>query len=126
LCIGRFVIALPGLRLTLLQYAVGIIDVACAAGILFVFLPESADVGYLAFIGLYVLAAIAGAVSNVPAGLGVIESVLILLLPHVAHSALLGAVLAYRFVFEFVPLAMALSLFALFEVWSRWPRRIRR
>jgi uncharacterized membrane protein YbhN (UPF0104 family) len=123
---GRFLLALPGLRMTLLQYVVGMIDVACAAGILFLFLPETAGVGYLTFVGLYALAAIAGALSNVPAGLGVIESVLILLLPQVPQSALLGAVLAYRFVFELVPLIAALALFALFEVWLRWPGRVRR
>ena len=46
----------------------------------------------------------AGQLSNVPAGLGVLEAALFLMLPQVPPGKLVGAVLAYRAVYEVLPL----------------------
>ena len=58
---------------------------------------------------------VAGQISNVPVGLGVLEAALLLMLPHVPASKLLGAVLAYRAVFEVLPLLLAITLLLAFE-----------
>lgn len=110
--LGGSTVALPPGRLTLLQYAVGIVDVCGAAAILWLFLPDSAGLGFAAFLPVYVLCILAAIASNVPAGLGVFEAILIGLLPQVPKDALFGAVLLYRCVFELLPLAWALLLFA--------------
>jgi phosphatidylglycerol lysyltransferase len=57
-----------------------------------------------------VLAIYAGTLSNVPGGLGVFESVLILLLPGATQEALLGAVLLYRIVYYLLPFGGAVLL----------------
>ena len=49
------------------------------------------------------------------AGLGVLEAALLLMLPQVPPAKLLGAVLAYRAVFEILPLLVALALLLAFE-----------
>ena len=54
--------------------------------------------------------------SNVPAGLGVFESVLLVMLPHVPPGQLLGAMLLYRCVYEVVPLAWAVLGLAFAEL----------
>jgi uncharacterized membrane protein YbhN (UPF0104 family) len=118
---GRVLLALPPPNLTAVQYAIGAIEVCTAAGLLYVLLPPSADLSFLLFVGIYVLGILAGLASSVPAGLGVFESVLLLLLKHVPPDQLLGAVLAYRFLLELVPLAVAVVLFAGYEAWSRLP-----
>jgi uncharacterized membrane protein YbhN (UPF0104 family) len=118
---GRVILTLPPPNLTGIQYVIGAIEVCTAAGLLYVLLPQSADVTFLLFVGLYVLGILAGLASSVPAGLGVFESVLLLLLKDVPPDQLLGAVLAYRFLLELVPLALALVLFAAYETWSRLP-----
>lgn len=118
---GRLLIALPPPHLTAVQYAIGAIEVCAGAAVLYALLPEAANVSFLLFVGVYVLAVLAGLASSVPAGLGVFESVLLLLLKHVPADELLGAVLAYRFLLEFVPLALALLAFAGYEAWSRLP-----
>jgi len=53
--------------------------------------------------------------SNVPAGLGVLEAALFLMLPQVPPGKLVGSVLAYRAVYELVPLGVALVLLVFYE-----------
>jgi uncharacterized membrane protein YbhN (UPF0104 family) len=124
--LGRVILALPPPNLTAVQYAIGAIEVCAGAAVLYALLPQSADVTFLLFVGVYVLAILAGLASSVPAGLGVFESVLLLLLNHVPPEQLLGAVLAYRFLLELVPLLAALALFAAYEAWWRLPPQRRR
>ena len=50
-----------------------------------------------------------------PAGLGVLESMLLLLLPDVPPEQLLAAVLMYRAIYEIVPMLIALALVGVFR-----------
>ena len=121
LVFGRFVLALPPPSLTAVQYVVGIIELSAGVGVLYVLLPAAIGISFVAFIGIYVLCILAALASSVPAGLGVFESVLLLLLPRVPPDQLLGAMVAYRALLEFAPLLLALALFAAHEFWSRLP-----
>lgn len=114
--LGGLSLKLPSGRLTRLQYLLGVIDVGAAAGILYLFLPAGIGMSYVAFLPLYVLCIFAALASNVPAGLGVFESVLLVLLPHVPPGQLLGAMVLYRCVYEVVPLAMAVLGLAASEI----------
>jgi len=59
-------------------------------------------------------------VSHVPAGLGVFETMMVLLLaPWLPGDAVLGSALAYRLVYYLMPLAVAIVLFAGFELRER-------
>jgi uncharacterized membrane protein YbhN (UPF0104 family) len=110
---------LPGPRLTAFQYALGLTEVLAAAAVLYVLLPEGATGGFLAFVAVYVVAILAGLLSSVPAGLGVFESMLLLMLRDVPAESLLGAVLAYRLVYELLPFLLGLALFLAWELAAR-------
>jgi uncharacterized membrane protein YbhN (UPF0104 family) len=69
-----------------------------------------------AFIAIYCIAFVAGQISNVPAGLGVLEAALMLMLPQVPPAKLLGAVLVYRALFEVLPLLVGLAVWLAYEV----------
>ena len=97
--------------------AVGCSDLLCAAGVLYVLLPPQAAIGFAAFAGLYLIAIAAGVISNVPGGVGVFESVLLLLFRTVPADHLLGALLAYRIIYYFVPFGLALGLLGWHEIW---------
>ncbi len=112
---------LPSPRLTTIQYLLGIIEVLCAIAVLYVLLPPAASIGFPAFVAVYVAAVAAGALSGVPAGLGVFESILLVTLTGVPTEALLGAVLAYRLVYELLPFVTGLLLLLAYEAWA--PRR---
>jgi uncharacterized membrane protein YbhN (UPF0104 family) len=119
--LGRAIVTLPPPNVTAIQYVIGAIEVCTGAGILYAVLPESADVSFLLFVAVYVLGILAALASSVPAGLGVFESVLLLIMKQVPPDQLLGAVLAYRFLLELVPLGVSLLLFAGYEAWARLP-----
>ncbi len=81
-----------------------------AAAALFVLLPEQHGISFFAFLGIFLLAAAAAAVSRVPGGLGVFEGLILALTPiAVPVHELLGALVAFRAVYYLAPLAVAVA-----------------
>ena len=119
-------IQLPGPGMSLLQVIVACLDLCLAAGVLYVLMPEGSTGGYIAFLGIYLLAAAAGLISSVPGGLGVFETVLLLLTPAGTADAKLAAVLAYRAIYYVLPFLLALGVMLGHEAWlqrtllARW------
>jgi len=109
---------LPSPRLTSIQYLLGVAEVLCAIAVLYVLLPPSAAIGFPAFVAVFVTAITAGTLSGVPAGLGVFESILLVTLTNVPAEELLGAVLAYRLVYELLPFVTGLLLLLAYEAWA--------
>jgi phosphatidylglycerol lysyltransferase len=115
-----FAIGIPRPAMTLAQMALSSVDWLLAAGVLFVLLPETPGLGFPTLAGIFLLAQVAGLVSHVPAGLGVFETALVLLLsPWLPGDVVLGSALAYRIVYYLIPLGIALLLFAGFEALER-------
>jgi uncharacterized membrane protein YbhN (UPF0104 family) len=109
----RWSVAPPSLRLALGQVVVGPLNFACVAACLHQALAAVADVSYPAVASVYVIANTTALVSHVPGGLGVIESVVMYLLP---EAELIGALLVFRFVYFLVPLAVGVTVFAATEL----------
>lgn len=118
--LGRWTIPHLSWQLSLAQILVTGIDWALAAGILYLLLPKATPLSYPGFFGIYLVAQLSGIISHVPGGLGVFETVLLLLLsPPMASAELLGSLLAYRGIYYFMPLLVALILLGLTELWRR-------
>ncbi len=113
----RIVVPVPSGRVALAQIAVASTDLLCAAGVLYVLLPPQVAIGFAEFAGLYLIAITAGIISNVPGGVGVFESVLLLIFRSVPPDQLLGALLAYRVIYYFGPFSVALALLGGHEIW---------
>ncbi len=84
----KIVIPVPRPSIAFAQVAVACGDLLCAAGVLYVLLPPQAAIGFAAFAGLFLIAIAAGIISNVPGGVGVFESVLLLLFRTVPADAI--------------------------------------
>jgi phosphatidylglycerol lysyltransferase len=127
----RFEIPVPKPKVAFAQIGVSCVDMLFACSVLFVLLPREASMSFFTFAGVYLIALAAGAISNVPGGIGVFEFVLILLLPAVPKDRLLGALVAYRAIYYFAPFGLALLLLGAHEVWIhrgpvvRWARLVR-
>ncbi len=106
----------PGPTIGLPQVALSVIDLSIAGSVLWWLLPASAHIGFIPFIGAYAIAVIAGIVSHVPGGIGVFETVMLLILRGVPPESLLGSLLAYRAIYFFVPLLFGAILFAYKEL----------
>ena len=113
--IGGQSIRLPSLRDALVQIAFGVVQISLMSTILYLFMPPELNMTWPAFVAIYCLAFVAGQLSNVPVGLGVLEAALFLMLPQVPPGKLVGAVLAYRAVYEVLPLMCALVLLLIYE-----------
>ena len=73
--LGRRTLRLPGGRLAALQLLITALDVAAAATVLYLLLPQAPPFG--AFVLVYLLALAAGVLSHVPGGVGVFEAILL-------------------------------------------------
>ena len=121
LTIRKLTLEMPSLKLAAGQIIIGPINFACVAACLHQTLAAVADVPYLAVASVYVIANISSLLSHVPGGLGVIENVVIYLLP---GSNLIGALIVFRFVYFLVPLALGSLLFLLTEtVFRGWVKQ---
>ena len=109
--------ALPGLRVALWQLAVSSANWSLMGLVVWVLLGTS--VPYATVLGVLLLAAVAGVVTHVPAGLGVLEAVFVACFADVATPTVLAALLAYRAVYYLVPLALASIGYAAGEVSRR-------
>ncbi len=96
----------PSLKIGFAQAAVAICDFLLAAATLYVLLPQDMAIGFLPFAAIFVLAIIVAMVSNVPGGLGVLELVMITMLPNSSDS-LVASLLAFRVIYYLVPLLIA-------------------
>ena len=113
--LGGWAVNLPTPAMTALQYVVGLADLTLVSSIMYMLLPQSANIGYLPFLAVYLASVLAGVLSHVPAGLGVLESMLLLLLPDVPPDELLAAVVMYRVIYEILPLLGALAMWGVYE-----------
>lgn len=115
-------VRLPSLRLALLQLAVSMANWLTIATLVFVLLQQ--HVAFPAVLGVFLLAAIAGAITHVPAGLGVMEVVFLTLLEDVVPGhELIAALLVYRAIYYIAPLTVAAALYAGFETRARMRQR---
>ena len=113
--IGGQALRLPSLRDALVQIGFGLAQISLMTTILYLFMPPELNMTWPAFVAIYCLAFVAGQMSNVPVGLGVLEAALFLMLPQIPPGKLVGAVLAYRAVYEVIPLLCALVLLLIYE-----------
>jgi phosphatidylglycerol lysyltransferase len=115
--IGGYELPVPRARLAFAQLGLAVLDWTIAAAALWVLLPAETSIHFIPFVGIFVLAQFAGIASNVPGGLGVFETLMVLLLgPHLASRHALAAVIAFRAIYYLIPFAVAVTSFSLLEL----------
>ncbi|MGH8549317.1 MAG: bifunctional lysylphosphatidylglycerol flippase/synthetase MprF [Methylococcales bacterium] len=116
-------LSLPSAQTTLLQVLLATTNLTLVATLIYALLPEETTTSYTAFLGVFALAVIAGSASNVPGGIGVFESVVLVGLPEIPPAALLGSILLFRCIYYLSPLGIAAALLIYHET-SRQSKRI--
>jgi phosphatidylglycerol lysyltransferase len=112
----RFTIAVPSLPLALVQLALAAVDWLLAGAVLAALVAVDAR-SFVAVIGAFALASVVAIVSHVPGGLGVLESmVLVLLSPSLPAEHVLGALVAFRAIYYVIPFVTALVVFGFTEL----------
>ncbi len=103
-------IELPSARLAMAQLGISGLNWLLIATIVWVLLSQR--IGYPTVLAVLLIAAVAGVITHVPAGLGVLEAVFVTLLADaIPTHELLGALLAYRALYYLLPLLAATLLY---------------
>ncbi len=98
----------PDLKLALQQVSIASIDWLLAASVLYVLLPDL-GINFFSFAGAFLLAQIVGLFSQIPGGLGVFESIMLLYLTNfMPGSQVLSILVVYRIIYYILPLLGAL------------------
>ncbi|GGE00788.1 membrane protein [Polymorphobacter glacialis] len=118
---------IPDGRETMLQIFIGAVDLAFAAGALYLLLPGAGAPDFLTFLTIYAVAMVAGALSHAPGGLGVFEAVILLLMPDAPKAGVLAALVMFRLIYTYIPFLLGLVVIAAGEWLAlRAKRRARR
>lgn len=107
-------ITLPRLRMAALQVLMGASNWALMALVVYSLLPDK--VGYPTILAVLMISSIAGVVTHIPAGLGVLETVFLTLLQtQYGKGTLLAALIGYRAVYFLLPLLLAGLVYLVLE-----------
>jgi phosphatidylglycerol lysyltransferase len=107
---------LPRPRTALAQITLSVADLSLVAAVLYACLPHAGAVGYSHVLAVYVLAFVSGMISHVPAGLGVFDAVVLVgLSARLPADQILAGLLAFRVVYQLIPLVGAALLFGAVE-----------
>lgn len=121
--VGKIKFKVPSIGTALVQTLLGMMDALCAGMVLYFCMRPyvSAEImPFGMFIGLFVIAMVAGVFSQVPGGIGVFETIFIAALPEsVDKASIFGALLAFRIIYYVLPLIGVGGLFFVYERWLR-------
>ncbi len=124
--VGGWLLRLPPLRLAAGQLAIASIDWCLAASVLYALLPRLSRPGFWVFVGMFMLAQLGALISQVPGGLGVFESLIVVTAAgRVPADRLLGALVIYRGLYYLLPLMLATGALGAQELLRRrsWLKR---
>jgi uncharacterized membrane protein YbhN (UPF0104 family) len=107
---GDWRIPLPNAGLTFVQIGIGVLDLTIGALAMYVLLPLSPPVAFVALLAVFVLATLLGFLSHAPGSLGVFDAALLIGLAQFDTSELVASLLLFRVLYFIVPFLAALCV----------------
>ena len=112
---GGWEVKLPNGPTTLLQIAIGILDLACCAFAMYMLMPDQPNIDFVTLAVIFVTATLLGFASHSPGGLGVFDATMLVALWQFDKEDLLAGLLLFRLLYYLVPFALALTLLGIRE-----------
>ena len=123
--LGPWKLPTPSPSIVAGQLIVPALDWTLAGAALYVLLPGGHGLGFLTFLAVFLIAQFTGLVSHVPGGIGVVESIMVVLLgPYIAPSDLLGSLVAYRLIYYLLPFGLAVLSIGVYEARPYAPKAL--
>src|ERR1700726_191025 len=107
---GPWTVVLPGGPLTLLQIAIGIVDLGFCALAMYVLVPDEPNLGFIVVAVIFVSATLLGFASHSPGGLGVFDAAMLVGLWQMDKEDLLAGMLLFRLLYYIIPFAISLVI----------------
>jgi uncharacterized membrane protein YbhN (UPF0104 family) len=101
--------------LTLLQIAIGIVDLACCAAAMYMLMPNEPNVGFVTAAVIFVAATLLGFASHAPGGLGVFDAAMLVALYQFNKEDLLAGLLLFRLLYYVIPFVLSLLVLGAHE-----------
>lgn len=124
--IKGFELYLPSLSMTFWQTVVSSIDIILSSIVLWVLLMDKVDISFSGFVMVFVVAQVAGVISQVPGGIGVFEGAFLWLMSDIQGAdqnyILMGALMLFRAIYFLIPLLLAGSGLLGYELLNRRQR----
>jgi phosphatidylglycerol lysyltransferase len=109
-------IAVPSPKVTVSQIALGVLDWTLAGLVLYVLLSHFAALSLPGFLSVYLAVQLAAMFSQVPGGLGIFETLMVMSLSsRIPAPDILGALIAFRVIYYWTPLCIAALLLGVQE-----------
>ncbi len=103
-------LALPGGPLTLVQIAIGIIDLSFCAAAMYMLVPTQPNLGFVTVAVIFVAATLLGFASHAPGGLGVFDAAMLVALYQFNKEELLAGLLLFRLLYYIIPFVLSLMV----------------
>ena len=113
---GPWTVILPGGSLTLLQIAIGIVDLGFCALAMYVLVPDEPNLGFVVVAVIFVSATLLGFASHSPGGLGVFDAAMLVGLWQMDREDLLAGMLLFRLLYYIAPFVISVILLTFREV----------
>jgi glycosyltransferase 2 family protein len=113
---GPWTVVLPGGPLTLLQIAIGIVDLGFCALAMYVLVPDEPNLGFVVVAVIFVSATLLGFASHSPGGLGVFDAAMLVGLWQMDREELLAGMLLFRLLYYIAPFVISVILLTFREV----------
>src|ERR1700756_3747005 len=113
---GPWSVILPGGPLTLLQIAIGIVDLGFCALAMYVLVPDEPNLGFVVVAVIFVSATLLGFASHSPGGLGVFDAAMLVGLWQMDREELLAGMLLFRVLYYICPFVISVILLTFREV----------
>jgi uncharacterized membrane protein YbhN (UPF0104 family) len=113
---GPWTVVLPGGPLTLLQIAIGIVDLGFCALAMYVLVPDEPNLGFVVVAVIFVSATLLGFASHSPGGLGVFDAAMLVGLWQMDKEDLLAGMLLFRLLYYIAPFVISVILLTLREL----------
>jgi uncharacterized membrane protein YbhN (UPF0104 family) len=122
--IGRdkWTIRLPSGRAALVQLAVGIVDLSCAAAAMYMLIPPDMNAELANVAAIFAAAMVLGFVSHMPGGIGAFDATILIGLGGEHDEPLIAALLLFRLFYHVIPFVLALLIYGALEGWRSVPK----
>jgi len=113
---GQWTVTLPGGPLTLMQIAIGIVDLGFCALAMYMLVPDTPHTDFVTIAVIFVSATLLGFASHSPGGLGVFDAAMLVGLWQFDREDLLAGMLLFRVLYYITPFVLSLLILGVREI----------
>lgn len=110
-------VVLPSARLTLLQIAIGVVDLGFCALAMYLLMPAQPQIDFVSLAVVFILATLLGFASHAPGSLGVFDAAMLVALPQFGREQMVATLVVFRILYFVIPFTVAIAIMGSRELW---------